>query len=378
VSRERRPRVALVTDAIHPFHRGGKEIRYHEVARRLARRADVHVYTMKWWPGPRVRRADGVTFHAICPRLLLYAGDRRSIPQALAFAAACLGLLFARFDVIEADHMPYVQLFPLRLVAWLRRKRLVVTWHEHWGPDYWRAYLGPAWRAGWLAERLAMRLPDRLVAASPGTAERLREHVGDRIPLAVAPNGVDFDLIARSEPAPARSDAVVVGRLLGHKRLDLLLAALAVLRDRGLPVTARVIGDGPGRESVAAEVRARGLERLVELRHDVASQEELYALLKAARVFVFPSEREGFGIAVLEALACGLPVVTTSAPGNQARHLVARAARGVVCEPDAEALAAALERVLASAGGPRQPPETWVRDYDWEAVAERVAEAVLT
>jgi hypothetical protein len=48
--------VAMVSDAIHPYHRGGKELRYYELTRRLAGRADIHVYTMNWWNGPRVRQ----------------------------------------------------------------------------------------------------------------------------------------------------------------------------------------------------------------------------------------------------------------------------------------------------------------------------------
>ena len=57
----RRPVIAMVTDAIYPYHRGGKEVRYHELARRLAQRAEVHVYTMHWWPGPGERTEGGVT-----------------------------------------------------------------------------------------------------------------------------------------------------------------------------------------------------------------------------------------------------------------------------------------------------------------------------
>ena len=44
--------VALVSDAIYPYFRGGKELRYHELSTRLSQRADVHVFTMKWWDGP--------------------------------------------------------------------------------------------------------------------------------------------------------------------------------------------------------------------------------------------------------------------------------------------------------------------------------------
>src|SRR5689334_9715093 len=133
-----RPTIAMVTDAIHPFHRGGKEFRYSELVRRLQRDCDVHVYTMNWWKGGSTTEVDGVTYHALCRLIPLYSNARRSTFQAIFFAIACVKLLWQRFDVIEADHMPYFQLFPLRLVAWIRQKRLVATWHEVWGPRYWR------------------------------------------------------------------------------------------------------------------------------------------------------------------------------------------------------------------------------------------------
>ncbi len=98
---------------------------------------------MHWWDGPRTLVRDGVSYHAISPLIQMYGVQRRSIEQALVFALCCLRLVTKRFDVIEADHMPYIQLATLKLVALIRRKRLVVTWHEYWGPEYWREYLGP-------------------------------------------------------------------------------------------------------------------------------------------------------------------------------------------------------------------------------------------
>jgi glycosyltransferase involved in cell wall biosynthesis len=374
-----RPIVALVTDAVFPYHRGGKEIRYHEVARRLAGHADVHVYTMNWWRGERVRREHGVTFHAITPFLPLYVGERRSIKQALVFALGCLRLMFRRFDVLEADHMPYMQLFPLRLVASLRRKRLVVTWHEFWGRDYWREYLGRPGRVGWWLERLAMRLPDEIIAASAQTADRLRAHLGDRAAVTVAPNGVDLDLIRDTPAAADTTDLVVVGRLLDHKRIDLLIDALARLHTGGMPLTCRVIGDGPQRDSLRRRAEERGIAHAIDFRHDVEDARTLYSLLKSARAFAFPSAREGFGIAVLEALACGLPVVTTSAPDNLARHLVARSSQGIVCAPDPDAFAAAIQAVLARTSGAaaERAGEEWLREFDWQSVTDRVAGVVL-
>jgi glycosyltransferase involved in cell wall biosynthesis len=250
-----------------------------------------------------------------------------------------------------------------------------VTWHEVWGPAYWRGYLGRRGRVAWWIERAAMRLPDEIVAASEETGRRLRAHVGGRTPVTVAPNGIDVAAARAADPAPAGTTLVTVGRLLPHKRIDLLLEAVALLRREGADVTCRVIGDGPGRDALHARSAALGLDGAVEFRHDVAGQDELYALVKAARVFAFPSEREGFGIAALEALACGVPVVTTSAPDNLAASLVASSGRGVVCAPTAEAFADAVRGVLASPPGP--PDAAWLEGHSWDAVSERVLERVL-
>jgi glycosyltransferase involved in cell wall biosynthesis len=375
---QRVPTVAFVTDAIYPYHQGGKEVRYHELTRRLADRASVHVYTMRWWQGSPVRREGGVTYHAISPRLPLYKNGRRSVTQALVFAACCLKLAWRRFDVIEADHMPYLQLLPLRLVATLRRRRLVVTWHEVWGPVYWRSYLGGAGgRVAWWLEHLSMRLPDAIIAASSHTAERLRAYLPPDRRVLVAPNGVDVELISGARPEPVRSDVVAVGRLIRHKRLDMLLDAVALLKRRGTEVFCRIVGDGPESGALHGRAAALGIADLIDFRDDVKDQEQLYGHLKAASVFVFPSEREGFGIALLEALATGLPVITTSAPDNLARHLAARSSRGVVCDPSSEALADAIQNVLRGEGPDRGEDDEWIAEFHWERVVDRVAEAVL-
>ena len=374
----RRRVVAMVSDAVLPYHRGGKELRYQELLKRLATQADVHMYTMKWWSGPRERTQDGVTYHAISRLVPMYVKQRRSVRQALIFGASCTRLLLHEFDVLEADNIPFLQVFVLRLVTWLKRKRFVVTWHEVWGRAYWQEYLGKLGVLAALVEAIAMRLPDHILAASPQTAERLRSVLGPGKSISLAIHGIDLDEVINVPPADEPCDITVVGRLMGHKRVDMLLAAVAQLHASGLPVTCRVIGQGPERAALHEQAEALGIASYIDFRHDVAEQKDVYALMKAARVCVFPSAREGFGVAVVEALACGTPVITTSTPDNLAQHLVARSEHGTVCAPSVAELAEAIQEVLAKYGAEDGPltPEPWLYEYSWDAIASQVSAAL--
>lgn len=376
----RRPIVALVCDVIYPYSRGGREIRYQELLPRLAHHAEMHVYTMHWWDGPPSYTNDGSTYHAISKLLPLYTNNRRSLRQALHFGLACLRLLRCDFDVIEADHIPYLQLFVLRLVATLKRKPFVVTWHEVWSRASWCQYLGWTGWIAWLAERLAMRLPDHIIAASSPTAERLSRILPRRLQVTIVPNGIDLNLIREVSAAEEITDLVVVGRLIEHKRIDMLLAALANLQAGDMHPTCRIIGYGPAGAALEERARDLGIASVVEFRNNVEDQKELYSLVKAAKIFVSPSVREGFGMAILEAIACGIPVLTTSAPDNLAQHLVARYSRGRICKPTLEALTAAIRDMLADTdlhAYEECATDSWVAEYDWSAMANRIQDVYI-
>jgi glycosyltransferase involved in cell wall biosynthesis len=282
--------------------------------------------------------------------------------------------------VIEADQFPTFHIFTLRLVTWLKRKRLTVTWHEVWDRAYWLQYLGVAGNLAYLIQWLAMHAPDHLIAASAETGTRLQEVLGKRASISVVPNGIDLDGIQNSHPDDMRVDLVTVGRLLPHKNVDALLRCVARLHAAGVPVICRVIGDGPQRAALHELARELGIAHAIDFRHDVWEQKDVYSLIKAARVAVFATEREGFGIAVLEAIACGVPVVTTSAPDNLAQYLVARSAVGIVCAPSVEAIADAVQVLLTDPDGTQdelrdQVPtqEAWLTEYGWDFAADQVA-----
>ncbi|GAB3256907.1 glycosyltransferase family 4 protein [Kineosporia babensis] len=368
------PRLAVVSDAVMPYHTGGKEARYAALLPRLARSGlQIDLYTMKWWGSGPDPVHDGVALHALSPMLPLYRGERRSVLQAVVFALCSMRLLLRRFDALEADAIPFLQLFPLKLVALIRRKPLLVTWHELWGRDYWRQYLGPAGVIAAAIEAYAVRLPDHIFAASEGTAERIRVLRGERGGVSVVPNGLDLQHITAA-PAGEPSDVLCVGRLLAHKKVDVVLEALAQLP--GLRLL--VLGQGPELARLQALALNLGVAERVEFRPPVPDRLELLGLIKAARVLAFPSEREGFGMVALEALACGTPVVTSSHPDNEARRLVQPGVNGVVGPAQAAAVAEGIAQVLSAGAPMRAAARAGVADSDWETIADRLAGSIHT
>ena len=364
--------IAIVSDAVYPFNKGGKETRIDEISRRLAARGhDVTIYCMQWWRGGKTMEREGVKFYAVSPYRPLYAGKRRSMLQALVFALHCFKLLTKDFDIIEVDCVPHFQLFTAKIVCLLKRKRLYVSWHEVWGKSYWKSYLGPIGVLAWWVECMSSKMPDVFISVSPHTSAALRKTLGVTRKIVTIPNGLDVEAIVNVPRARKSSDIVYAGRLLAHKNIDILLRAVAILKKRLPRVKLLVIGDGPERARLAALARTLGVARNVSFAGFLEGKEDLYALMQASKLFAFPSTREGFGIAVIEANACGLPVVTVDHKQNAAKDLVLDGENGKVCTLDPEALAKAMAELLAKRRAPRAYVAHAAR-YRWENLMPKI------
>ena len=157
----------------------------------------------------------------------------------------------------------------------------------------------------------------------------------------VIPNAVDVGAAPRAALAGDPPRIVTVGRLAAPKDALTLLRALAALGP--LPFSALLVGDGPDRTAVEAEIRSLGLGDRVE---PAGSRADVPALLAGADVFVLSSRSEGAPFSILEAMAAGLPVVATDVGG--VRELVADGETGLLVPAgDPARLADALGSLLA-------------------------------
>jgi glycosyltransferase involved in cell wall biosynthesis len=191
------------------------------------------------------------------------------------------------------------------------------------------------------ADRLAAPLTTATICVSEGDRHAgLSARTCRAERTVVIPNAVDVAATPRAALAGEPPVVIAVGRLAAPKDPLTLVRALARV---AAPSRALIVGDGPLRPAVEAEIERLGAPiALAGERRDVP------ALLASADAFVLASRSEGAPLAILEAMAAGLPVIASDVGG--VRELVADGETGVLVAPgDPGALAAALERVLADA-----------------------------
>lgn len=367
-------KIAYVYDAVYPWVKGGAEKRVYELSRRLVSRGhEVHCYGMKWWEGERDICKEGVHLHGICRPMPLYSGGRRSMREAAYFALKTLSFQGRDFDLTDCQEFPYLPCFSARLLCSLKEQELFITWHEVWG-DYWYEYLGRKGALGNLVERATARLTDKNIAVSKRTKNDL-EGLGIS-GAQVVPNGIDFKRIGQVGASTRESDIVCVGRLVVHKNVDLLIRALSLVVKEVPDVQAIIIGDGPERRRLMSLVRELDLGKNIEFAGFLDDYDEALSLMKSSKVFASPSNREGFGMAALEANACGLPVVTVRHKMNAICDLVTKET-GLVCEPSKEGLAAAMLAEMGSEKDKRRRCIDMASRYDWEEISS-LAEQIYT
>ena len=165
-------------------------------------------------------------------------------------------------------------------------------------------------------EKETYALADRLICVGNSLAELIRSRSG--VEVKVVPNIVDTSVFT---PAPEhrREDAfyfVATGNLLPVKGFDLLLKALAELRDGGESIYLTVIGDGPERNNLLSLTKALGLEERVRFTGRI-SRREMLPFYHSADAFVLASRAETFGVVYIEAMAAGLPVIATMCGGPE-------------------------------------------------------------
>jgi glycosyltransferase involved in cell wall biosynthesis len=251
--------------------------------------------------------------------------------------------------------------------------------HHLFGATAFQQVAWPVAAAVWLAERaipVVFRGRPFLTISESSRQDLIERGVdADRIRVSlcgIRPPDIEVDVELPRPPL-----VVYLGRLAHYKRVDIMLEALATLRPRYPDLQITIIGRGPARaklEQLAGELGLHECTRFTGFVDDA----ERDRLVAAARVCVCPSEKEGWGLTVIESNGVGTPVVAADAPGL--RESVREGETGfLVPVGDVDGFARRIGELLeddALALRMRRAALSWSRRFDWDRAADDMAETI--
>ncbi|UCF40824.1 MAG: glycosyltransferase [Gemmatimonadota bacterium] len=297
--------------------------------------------------------------HGIPVNRVRYAAPRR---ETLAYRGTMVDAVGSLGGKLAAGRLMFAMARAVRRAARAGRVDLV---HAHWwvpgGVSAWLASMdrGPAYvvtlhgtdvavleRSG-IARALARRVLQgaaAVTAVSSFLAERAAAVAGlDAEAMLVQP--MPADLVRLSRPSAGGGGVITVGRLVAQKRVDLLLEAVARLKEQGKAVPLTVVGDGPLRGALEEHAERLGITATTRFVGEVKPQ-DLARAIGDADVFAFPAVGEGLGLAAAEALILGIPVVATRSGGGVTDIVPTEGAGRLVDAGDAGAMAHAIGELL--------------------------------
>jgi len=344
-----------------------------EVWQRWAARPDVEMHVIACWTGAQL--AENLGYHL--PLMLTESRASGIGALRLGYIARCLRALrrlpeVGHLDAVYAGSPFFYDVLPA-VAAKIqgRTKRIIVPFYHVTPPPTNRTGNPLANLLAWIEQRVMLRLIARyadvvLVAYAGARDDLIRNGIA---PTAIVTTGMGARA-GLAAKAPPQFDAICIGRLTPAKGIIDLLDAWAILR-RAVPAArlALVGGEMPGFD-VAREIQRHSLAPAVQI-FIGPSDDEVRELMSASRTFITASKEEGYGLAVGEALAAGLPCITFDVPAFAAVFPLGRhTARGT----SAEALAQAIREVLTDEALYRRLHDeacSW-RYSSWDEVADEL------
>jgi glycosyltransferase involved in cell wall biosynthesis len=244
-----------------------------------------------------------------------------AVKRLLFFFNSFIKIIFGRIipaDIVEGTN------FTTYILAFLYAKKVKAKSFA-WYPD---VFLGKAVeRLGSIngvlteiAERISLKLPwDRIIALSEETKKKLLEAGVTENKIEVIYGGVDdqkYKKVQESTEKYKNPTIICIARLVKYKRIQDLILAIYLLKDKFPDIRLIIVGEGPERDNLKFQILNLKLQNNIEMIGKVPEEDKINLLAKS-HIHVLPSAVEGFGLVTMEALSVGTPVVNADIPINR-------------------------------------------------------------
>jgi glycosyltransferase involved in cell wall biosynthesis len=374
-------RICICYDGVFPCTLGGADRWYRNVAERLAAMGhEVTYLTARQWQRGHAPVLAGVRLVPVAPNIRARgAGGRRRRIFPLVFGAGIAWHLLRHgrnYDVVHMAAFPYTTLLAAVCMRPVGGYRLIVDWHEAFTRAYWQELAGrwPGWLA-WQAQRLCARLPHAAVAFSELHARRVQaDGYRGEVTLLRGQYPVSTRPRERMQHEPL---IVFAGRHVPEKRVLHVVQAIALARSVAPVLRGVLFGDGEERYAAIDLVRTLGQETAINVA-GMVEEREVTDAMRRALCLVHPSRREGYGFAVIEALAVGTPAIVVAGEDNAAVEFIEPGKNGfIVPSADPQDLAEAILTTYAASVALHISTQAWFERNALQFSLERSVERLL-
>jgi len=331
-----KPRVLMIISFFYP-HLGGAEQQALRLAEQLIKRGmQVSVLTRKF---------KGLSAHEVVRGIPVYRAIR-TLPWGKWFAVTYMLSVFwfllrrrHTYDIIHCHLLQGFHSIIAIMVKALFRKNVIIKVGAT-GPLSDFAMIRKVFWGDFLLKKITRA--DKLVTVcSQSTAEALQEGF-TASQVEQIPNGVDTNHFKPFSSSGNQKNITFIGRLDHMKGVQVLLDAFKTLKEDGVTAHLTIIGDGPDRDKLQNLSRDAGVNDSISF---CGAVEDIIPYLQKSALFVLPSLSEGLSNVLLEAMACGLPIVATRVGGNI--DLIRDGENGILVETEnSNQLSEAMKKIL--------------------------------
>lgn len=364
-SAKRRYRILVINwqDIRHPLA-GGAEVHLHEIFRRVALEHDVTLLCCSFADGADEEEIDGIR--------VVRRGGRNFFNYVVPKAYRELARN-RRYDIVLDD----LNKIPFFTPLFVKEPILAIA-HHFFGSSIFKEvspwYGTYVCTAEYLVRWVYRRTPFAVVSES--TRRELRRW-GIKSEIHILPNAVEFEAYTGTDEPTDEPVIGYLGRLKKYKSIDHLIRALPLIRLRVPNARLKIIGGGDAEAMLRGLCRELELEEWIEFTGHV-SQIDKVKHLRSCAVVVNPSPKEGWGLTVLEANACGIPVVAADSPGL--RDSVVDGVTGLLYEyGNLQALAERVTELLLNKDkrlALGSQATAWAKQWSWDESARIAVELI--